>query len=451
MSDKKVLERAGDDMVILLAGWRAKRRRQKIYRVGLLIALAVCIVVLATLIYQKLDSNIPSHLYIRAGKAQSLHLNVPATGQIVSVGKQGTSNIPKNAISIDLNRPVTIKAGAQEQYNMVVKLFGLLPFKQVGIHVVEEQELIPIGVPIGLYIKTEGILVIGNGEFLDETGRSCSPAKYILKSGDYIQKMNGKEVNDKDVFIEQIEECDGTEIVLTVLRDNELMDCKIKPVKNQSGKYKIGVWVRDDAQGVGTMTYIDGNGDFGALGHGISDLDTGSLMEQVQGTLYRTRIVDIRKGQSGEPGEMTGLISYMDSNILGDIYINSDRGIFGHCNKKAYLYASGESMPICFKQEIKADEAQIMCAIDEEIQLFDVQITKVHLDHDNVNRGIELKVTDQELLKQTGGIVQGMSGAPILQNGKIVGAVTHVLVNDPTRGYGIFIENMLEAARMSDE
>ena len=192
------------------------------------------------------------------------------------------------------------------------------------------------------------------------------------------------------------------------------------------------------------MTYIDADGEFGALGHGINDVDTSGLMKINRGTLYETSIVDIKKGVRGDPGEMTGMIIYSNDRILGEITENSNRGIFGNCNPKALSMEKESPVPIGLKQEIKLGKAQILCTIDEEPVYYDVEITEVHLNHDSVNRGIELKVTDQKLLELTGGIVQGMSGAPIIQNGKFVGAVTHVLVNDPTRGYGIFIENMLE-------
>lgn len=265
-----------------------------------------------------------------------------------------------------------------------------------------------------------------------------------MKSGDYVIKLNGTEVTGKDDFITRIENCGGEQQILTIRRDAETYDVRIKPERDRTGKYKIGVWVRDNAQGVGTMTYIDENGNFGALGHGINDVDTSTLMEMNDGTLYQTEIISIRKGAAGQPGEMTGMIVYSDDRILGDITSNSIRGIFGKCNQKALALGTEETLPIGLKQEIEKGPAQILCTVDGTTRYYDIEITEIHLDHDNVNRGIELRVTDPELLSVTGGIVQGMSGAPIIQKGKFVGAVTHVLVQDSTRGYGIFIENMLE-------
>lgn len=424
--------------------WKQKVRRLRIYRACLCAALILAGMGLFGYSYYLVDSSIPSVIYMRAESEESLVLDIPAKGEILSVSEQGTSNIPQGAVTLDLSQPVTMKTGTTDSLEMQVKLFGILPFKQVGIRVIEDQQLIPVGVPIGIYVKTEGVMVIGTGEFRSVNGEKVAPAEHILKSGDYVVKLNGTEVADKDDLITRIENGSGEAAILTIRRGEEYFDVKIDPVQDQTKKYKIGVWVRDNAQGVGTMTYIDSQGNFGALGHGINDVDTSNLMEMNDGTLYQTEIISIQKGTAGHPGEMTGMIVYSDDRILGDITSNSVRGIFGKCNDKALALGTEEAMPIGLKQEIRKGPAQILCTVDGTTRYYDIEITDIHLDHDNVNRGIELKVTDSDLIALTGGIVQGMSGAPIIQNGKFVGAVTHVLVQDSTRGYGIFIENMLE-------
>ena len=440
----RVKEQAGSDAVIFLQRWRKKVRRYRLYRAGLCIALFLSCAALTGYGYYWVDSSIPSVIHVRADDEQSFHLGVPAKGELVSVGAQGESNIPKGAVTIDLSEPVTLKTGGLNDYFMEVKLFGFLPFKQVGIQVIEDRELIPMGVPVGIYMESEGVLVIGVGEFQGYDGQMLSPAKHILQSGDYIRKLNGETISDKETFIQGIEDSEGKEQIVTVERRGELIDLQVKPYKDRNGFYKIGVWVRDSTQGVGTMTYIDGNGNFGALGHGINDVDTSALMDMYDGTLYRTEIISIEKGTSGNPGEMTGMIVYSDDNILGDISYNGTEGIFGTINDRALDMITEEPIPIGLKQEIEKGDAQILCTVDGEPRYYDIKITGVHLDHDNINRGIELTVTDERLLSITGGIVQGMSGAPIIQNGKIIGAVTHVLVQDSTKGYGIFIENMIE-------
>ena len=450
MSENKVEQKgneneaANQEMIVFLEQWKKRKKRLQVYRYCLCGALFCSSLVLGGAGYFYLYNQLPSVLRVKAGEEQVLDLDLPMTGEMVAVSDGGESNIPEGAVTIDLGETVTLNVDESSNYLMNVRLFGIIPFKQVGIQVIGDEELTPVGVPIGLYVETEGLLVIGVGDFEGTDGISYSPAKYILKSGDYILECNGKEVTDKESFIKDIEKSDGKTVILKIKRDEEIQEVSILPKQNSKGAYKIGIWVRDNAQGVGTMTYIDSEGNFGALGHGVTDVDTSTLMKVEDGTLYRTEIISIKKGQVGEPGEMTGMIVYSDSYILGDIDYNGTEGIFGTCNERALALCAEKSLPIGLKQEIVEGPAQIYCCVDDVPKYYQVEITNVQLDHDNINRGIELRVTDPELLELTGGIVQGMSGSPIIQDGKIIGAVTHVLVNDPTRGYGIFIENMLE-------
>ncbi|MBQ9142732.1 MAG: SpoIVB peptidase [Lachnospiraceae bacterium] len=431
-------------MVVFLEEWKKRKKRLRVYRICLCGALFCCSLGAGVWGYFDLYNQLPAVLRVKAGEEQVLDFGLPLTGEVVSVSEGGKSNIPQDAITIDLSQEVTLQMEESSNYQMNVKLFGCLPFKQVGIQVIGETELTPAGIPIGLYVETDGLLVIGVGDFQGTDGISYCPAKYILKSGDYILECNGEAVTDKDTFIEDIERCGGENVLLKIQRDGEEQEISIKPEKNSAGKYKIGIWVRDNAQGVGTLTYIDSEGKFGALGHGVTDVDTSTLMTVEDGTLYQTEIIAIKKGKVGTPGEMTGMIVYEEDRILGDIDYNGTEGIFGSCNEDALKLCTTESLPIGLKQDIKKGPAQIYCTLNGETKYYEIEITGVQLDNDNVNRGIEILVTDVELLELTGGIVQGMSGSPIIQDGKFIGAVTHVLVNDPTRGYGIFIENMLE-------
>lgn len=387
--------------------------------------------------------KIPASIRIKAGSEQELSLNVPVMGEIYSPYREKEEVIPVN-----LSRPVTVMANRMQEYTMDVKLFGVIPFKTVNVQVIPDKMLVPAGVPIGIYVKTDGILVVAQGDFegMDHTRKE--PAKHLLQAGDYILKADEQEVASKADFTKKISESGGRDMVLTIRREEEIFDIKVHPEQNVNGEYKLGIWIRDNAQGVGTMTYLDEDASFGALGHGINDTDTALLMEVKGGSLYKTEIIAIKKGQGGTPGELTGVIDYNLSNKIGTIDSNSVEGIFGTVDLKGADIISREAMPIGLKQDVEPGKAQILCCVDGEKipKSYDVNIKAVHLDHDNINRGIELEVTDAALLEQTGGIVQGMSGSPILQNGKIIGAVTHVLVNDPTRGYGIFIENMLETA-----
>lgn len=427
-------------------------RRCRIYRRFLYLALAAGIVGIVFLGYKNTYDKIPANIKLKAGVEQTLDLKVPVNGEIVKVPQnqealtvsgQDKSNIPQDAIYIDLSNAVTMKAETLDSYQMNLKLFGIFPFKQVNIEVIQDMMLTPVGTPIGIYVKTEGVLVIGIGDFEGMDGSTYAPAKYLLKSGDYILKVNGEAVESKKAFMKTVEESAGEKMVLTVRRGEEEFELGIQAEKNVNGEYKVGIWIRDNAQGVGTMTFMDEKGNFGALGHGISDVDTSTLMSLQSGKLYKTEIIAIRKGSNGSPGEMTGMIEYSDKNILGEITANTMQGIFGVCNEKMTGSIGNQALPIGLKQEIKRGPAQILCSVEGEPKYYDVEIKEIYLEHENVNRGILLTVTDPELLAITGGIVQGMSGAPIVQNGKLIGAVTHVLVQDSTSGYGIFIENML--------
>ena len=237
-------------------------------------------------------------------------------------------------------------------------------------------------------------------------------------------------------------------LTLTIRRDGELMDVKITPVCVGTEQYKLGIWVKDDSQGIGTMTYITYDGDFGALGHGISDSDTKKLLSAENGRIYEADIWGITKGRSGSPGSLCGSINYDESNIMAAIESNTDIGIYG--NLAEYKEAMDiideydlEPMEICSKKDVQLGKAYVRTAVTGEVKDYEIEITELKNQSEG-NKGIVLKVTDEELLELTGGIVQGMSGSPIIQGDKIIGAVTHVFVNDSTKGYGIYIENMLE-------
>ena len=232
--------------------------------------------------------------------------------------------------------------------------------------------------------------------------------------------------------------------MLDLERNGESIQVEVDPVQTKEGDYKLGIWVRDNTQGIGTLTFLTEDGTFGALGHGIADVDTGILLEPSGGRLYDTTIVNIHKGETGNPGELSGLIRYRDSYICGTIAENTEAGIFGQANTHLLEKLGTQTLQAGYKQEIEPGEAFIRSSISGEVKDYRVEIVEVRQNEEDVNKGIILEVTDPELLSLTGGIVQGMSGSPIIQNGKIVGAVTHVFVQDSAKGFGIFLENMLE-------
>ena len=360
-----------------------------------------------------------------------------------------------SSVSVGSRLPVSCSWQEEEEvfakngsgtYTLTCRFLGIIPVKNVTVDLVEEQEVIPAGSTAGILLETEGVYVVDTDEIEDQGGKRSSPAEHIVQPGDYIQAINGQKIRTKEELMEQVAECNGSDVVLSILREGEEMDCRIRPVRTGDGDYKIGLWVKDDLAGVGTITFIDSQGRFGALGHGISSGETGSLMQLETGKLYQSDIVAINKGKKGTPGELVGMIFYTSDHYFGDIEKNTQAGIFGKMENVTDELAKQQAVPVGYKQEIRAGAAQIRCSVDGEIKSYDIEIEQINVNSRDKNKSMMIRVTDPKLLEKTGGIVQGMSGSPILQNGKLVGAVTHVLVNDPARGYGIFAETMLEEA-----
>lgn len=374
-----------------------------------------------------IKSRIPDQVHIASGQESDINLSLGSfiEEEVLEAGVQGTSNIPEGAVQIRCS------------------LFGVIPIKNVEASVVERAYVTPSGQPVGIYMKTDGILVVGTGTVEGTDGLAYEPALNIVQSGDYITAVNGGEISGKDELIEGINESGGQEIILNVRRNGEIINLKLQPVMTGEDEYKLGLWVRDDTQGIGTMTYVDEEGNFGALGHGVSDVDTSTILSLSSGLLYHTDILSVTKGERGIPGELSGVIRYQDDQIIGNINSNTESGIFGTLQKEKESYGSSDTVEIAYKQEITTGPATILCAVDGEVDEYEVEIQKININSKEENKSMIIKVTDERLLDKTGGIVQGMSGSPILQNGRLIGAVTHVFIQDATSGFGIFIENML--------
>lgn len=413
---------------------RVSERRERRYQLFLYAFLGFALGMFLWASYSYYEQKIPNIIRIQAGTSQRIDLKVPASGVL---------NVDSDKV-IALNQPVTIVAGeSPDTCQMELRLFGVLPLKSIDIEVIENTRLIPVGQPIGIYMKTQGVLVIDTGTFEGPQGQEQSPSVYKLQAGDYVMAMDGVAVTGKRQIKEYVENGSGRDIVLQVSRNEKIIQVRISPMQDQNGVYKIGTWLRDSAQGIGTMTFLDEELHFGALGHGINDTDTGELLQLGSGLLYHTEIVAIRKGERGTPGELTGIIEYQPEQVSGVIMSNTEEGIYGVASQAFADSITTQALPVGLKQDVKEGDAQILCNIDGQTKYYDVRITRLMPNAENLNRQIALTVTDEELLQLTGGIVQGMSGAPIIQDGRIIGAVTHVLVNDSTSGYGIFIENML--------
>ncbi|MDD6573300.1 MAG: SpoIVB peptidase [Thermoflexaceae bacterium] len=383
-------------------------------------------------------SRVPEKIVLKEEDESVLNLGLPFTGEIESQTVSGNY-----ITSVNFNDSVSITTGQPGTYNVRLKLFGVFYYKDITLDVVETKEVYACGIPVGVYLKSEGVLVIDNARFLTMDGQYVNPCENIIKQGDYIVSVNNETISGKNELIDKVMTSEGNPLILGVKRGENYLEVKVNPYKDSSGDYKVGLWVRDDTQGIGTLTYIDENGNFGSLGHGISDIDTGEIFNIHEGVLYRASILYIVKGQSGEPGEYVGTIDYSTKNQIGLIRKNSNKGVFGIINTNPECLGQFEKYEVGYKYDVKPGRAYIISGVDENVKKYEIQIDAVDYSNNNLNKGIEFTVTDQELIGLTNGIVQGMSGSPIIQDGKIIGAVTHVFVNDSRKGYGIFIENML--------
>ena len=392
------------------------------------------------------DGAVPDRVSILENETEVFDFGLPLSATLFSESQEvalgGGSNIPADQITISSSESFFMSAGEQGRYQVGLKLFGLIKLKDIQVDVVDTRYAIPCGSPIGIYLKSDGIMVIGTGRITGEDGMERDPAYGKLKSGDYIEAFNGQPLDTKEELMEAVNDSQGQEAVVTVRREGEAIDVSLQPVKSAEGDYKLGAWVRDDTQGIGTITYVDMNGRFGALGHGISDSDTGELVETGEGSLYTTKIMGIEKGSVGSPGLLSGVIYYGPQSRMGEIEKNTNEGIFGTVNEKFMKELDGDPVEIARRQDVRQGEAYIRSSVSGETRDYAIEIQRVDLNAGHKNKSMVIKVTDPELLSLTGGIVQGMSGSPILQDGRLVGAVTHVFVQDAARGYGILAEDM---------
>lgn len=422
-------------------------RSRRIYRWVLFTLLIIGLAGLAVYAYYNIVRKIPDEIKILVDTEESFDFGLPVKGNIESedIGVLSVNDlrVPSNQIDIDLNKPFTIMSNETGKYNINLKLFGLFNFKEISLDVIETIELIPCGTPIGIYVETDGILVLGGARITGQDGLNYRPVDNKLKTGDYILAINDIEVNDKNKLISEISKCNGEEIKLLVRRKNEIFTTRINPVKSTDGSYKIGAWIRDNTQGIGTLTFVSTGGGFGALGHGITDIDTGLLMDIKGGTVYAADIMSIIKGKEGEPGELIGMIRQSSKHKIGKINRNSLQGIFGTIDNNYNWILGQEPLEIGLKQEVTKGKATILCTLLDKVEEYTIEIENIDISNSNHSKGMVIRITDERLLEQTGGIVQGMSGSPIIQNSKIVGAVTHVFIQDSTKGYGTFIENMI--------
>ena len=328
---------------------------------------------------------------------------------------------------------------------ITLSLFNILDVKNISITTIKKTKVVPLGNTIGLKLYSNGVLVIGMTEIEGKKPYENSG----IEEGDLITYVNNKQVTTTDELIECVNNSQGKIIDIIYVRDGQEYQTSIEPIETKDSGYKLGLWVRDGAAGIGTVTYYEPSTQkFAALGHGIVDSDTEELISIESGEVVTTTVIDIEKGEEGNPGQIKGTVT--NGQTIGEVYSNTEFGIYGKITSKNKLNIIEEnSVEVATRDEIEEGEAKIILTLEDGIRKeYSIEITKIYKNNNSDNKSMLIKVTDENLLNLTGGIVQGMSGAPIIQNGKFIGAVTHVFVNNPTEGYAIFGDLMIKTGNM---
>lgn len=363
-----------------------------------------------------------------------------------------SAQVTKNEDSVVLDNQdhiVSLNANKYGKNEMLLELAGF-PVKKVDVNVLKDFRVIPGGQSIGVKLNTVGVLVVGHHQVNTAEGKQSPGEIAGIKVGDIITKINGKQIekmSDVAPFVQEAGDT-GKPLNIEISRESGKSTTKLMPLQEKGEeKFKLGLFIRDSAAGIGTMTFYHPESKrYGALGHVISDMDTKKPIVVEDGQIVRSTVTSIEKGSNGDPGEKLARFS-SDKEVIGNIQRNSPFGIFGKLNRDIENGIMDKPLPIALSHQVKEGPAQILTVVDnDEVKLFDIEIVSTIPQKFPATKGMVIKVTDKELLDKTGGIVQGMSGSPIIQNDKVVGAVTHVFVNDPTSGYGVHIEWMLNEA-----
>lgn len=401
---------------------------------------------LTVLMYSEIANIFPKNLMLIQGKEYTYKVNVPWALDITADKKDiiklnGNYIESKNRISF--KNPFRIKSEQTGKVNLKLKLFGRIPLKTVSVNIIPETYVLPCGNTVGVKIYTRGILVVGVSSIKGVDGNVYNPCSQV-EEGDSIISVNGKNLKNITDFMRVIQDNRENPMTLLIERDGNINSISVTPVKVEDNKFKLGLWVRDSTSGIGTLTFFDAKTNkFGALGHGITDVDTGTLLSVGKGDILESSIISINKGEKGVPGELKGIFLNEDFK-LGEISENNQHGIYGKIINNKIL-PNNAVIPVALRDEVKEGPAVILSNIDgRDVDAFTIDIQKILKNNYSTTKSMIIKITDKRLLNETGGIVQGMSGSPIIQNGKLVGAVTHVFVNDPTKGYGVFAELMIQ-------
>lgn len=382
----------------------------------------IAVIMTAVFVFQ---SILPERFFVNSSE----NINFSSYGGLISVSSSSGNT-------------KTVFISSDEPDFASVKLMGIFPVKEVSVTITDEKIVTVCGSPFGVKMFTDGVLIVGFSRLETEKGLRCPALEGGLLEGDVLKSINGTAVFTNEDVAEQVENSGGKSLSMLIERDGKSLTVSVTPemTADQSG-YKAGFWVRDSTAGIGTLTFYDPETMvFGGLGHAVCDVDTGEVIPFSSGEIVSAAITSVKKGSAGAPGELGGTFTGMES--LGVVKTNNETGLYGVLEYEV----DGISVPIAHKQDVYEGEAVILSTISgTEVKEYDIVIEKISLADDSMTKNMVIRVTDEELIEATGGIVQGMSGSPIIQDGKLVGAVTHVFVNDPTKGYAIFIDNMLDA------
>jgi stage IV sporulation protein B len=391
-----------------------------------LIALMALTTISTTILYSQI---MPDSFSVVEGRLLEFNNTLPIS----------TKNIKDEKV---IQAVATLKAG--NNYSTEIELFGCIPIKKVTVNIVKETEVIPSGAPFGLKLYTEGVMIVGMSDVDTSNGPKNPAYDAGVRIGDIIMAINGKPMTSNSEVAKAFESCNGNYVKISLKRKTIGFEVSFKPSKSiTENVYKVGLWVRDSTAGIGTLTfYSPSAGMFAGLGHGICDVDTGELLPLLKGEIVKANINGIVKGNDGQPGELKGY--FINDTTWGNLDCNSETGVFGVLNGAL----DGKAMPVAMKQQVHEGPAKILVTIDgDSPQEYNVSIERVHFNDAGNTKNMVIKITDSKLISKTGGIVQGMSGTPIIQDGLLIGAITHVFVNDPTHGYGIFAENMIKTMK----
>ncbi len=388
-------------------------------------------------IYTLVISNIPNKLVIFEGESINMKtligMNIKSKENTIE-----TASTNANKISEQIGKRT-----------LEVSFLDTVKLKDIDVNVLPRTTIIPVGNIAGVKLYTSGVLVVGMSEIEGNDSKKYKPYENTgIKEGDTIIKIDDKQISTTEDLIKTVNMSNGQDIKVKFIHQEETKECSMTPVKTNKSEYKLGLWVRDSAAGVGTVTFYEpASKTFGALGHGITDIDTNELINISSGEFITTRILNITKGEVGEPGKIQGTVENQQN--IGTISKNSRFGIYGKVNNLASLNIDkSKEVEVALRDEIKTGKATILCSLDnQQPKEYEIEIEKIYKENNYDNKSMQIKVTDQRLIDKTGGIIQGMSGAPILQNGKFIGAVTHVLVNNPKEGYAVFGDMMLKQSK----